>query len=168
MMNEPKRLAPYPASVAGLLVSAREALMISIRPTLREAGFTEAQWRVLRVLSDQGSCDSARLARYAQLHAPSVSRILKELGKRRLITREPSPQDPRRGAIVLTDAGQSVVTETSARIAPLLEFCALRFGRKRFAALQQELAAFTLAIRPQLYEEATTLLSADADSGEEG
>jgi homoprotocatechuate degradation regulator HpaR len=166
-MNTPKRPVPYAATIVGLLIGAREALMVGIRPILRDADFTEAQWRILRVLFDKGPCDQARLALAAQLHAPSVSRILKELGERRLIVREPNRQDPRRSSVVLSEAGQLAVTDTSARIAPLLEFCAMRFGRKRFAALQQELAAFTLAVRPQVYDEPTALPSTGTDFGGE-
>jgi homoprotocatechuate degradation regulator HpaR len=165
-MNLPKRSAPYAASIVGLLVGAREAMMAGIRPIFREANLTEAQWRVLRVLADQGSCDQTRLAMFAQLHAPSVSRILKELGERQLIIRETHPQDPRRSIVLLSDAGEGAVQDISVRIAPLLDFFAMRFGRKRFAALQQELAAFTLAIRPQIDDEPAPSAGADSYEGD--
>jgi homoprotocatechuate degradation regulator HpaR len=150
--------------MVGLLIGAREALFAGLRPILRDADLTEAQWRVLRVLSDQGSSDPTRLALAAQLHAPSVSRILKELVDRRLVIREPHPQDPRRGTVCLSDTGQLLVANTSARIAPIVEFCAMRFGRKRFVALQHELAAFTLAIQPQIDEKPAILPPSGADS----
>jgi homoprotocatechuate degradation regulator HpaR len=163
-MNKPKRLIPYTATIVGLLMGAREALMAGLRPILREADLTEAQWRVLRVLFDLGSSDQTRLALATQLHAPSVSRILKELVERRLIIREPHPQDPRRSTVLLSDTGQSLVVDTAARIGPLVEFCAMRFGCERFAALQRELAAFTRAIQPQIYEGATIPRLAGVDA----
>lgn len=166
-MSIGKQLPPYAASVAGLLFGAREALMISIRPLLRDAGITEAQWRVLRVLSDNGPCDPTRLSRATQLHSPSVTRILKELCDRNLIARTPNPSDPRRSTLCITEAGRALVAETSTQMLPLLEFCAVRFGRKRLAMLQQELAAFMIAVGPQFRDGADSVMeaaiSAEAD-----
>ena len=152
----------------GLLVGAREAVMASIRPILNDAGVTQAQWRVLRVLFDHGPCDSARVARHAQLLPPSVSRILKELDHRRLVIKEPGPRGARGSMILLSEEGRRLLAETMARMEPIIEFCAVRFGRKRLAALQKELAAFTLAINPQLFDETMTLPlgSVDFDSPE--
>lgn len=166
-MNESKPPVPYTPSIMGLLEGARESLMTSIRPILREGGFTVAQWRVLRVLFDHSPCEPARLARHAQLHAPSVLRILKELSRRQLIVKEPRPQNSRRGAVLLSDSGRLEVAETMARIAPIVEFCALRFGRKRFAMLQKELAAFTMSISPEIYAEMTALPLTKAVSTED-
>jgi homoprotocatechuate degradation regulator HpaR len=162
-MNTGKPSVPYGSTMVGLLMGAREALFVALRPILREADLTEAQWRVLRVLSDQGLSDPTRLALAAQLHAPSVSRILKELVDRRLVIREPHHQDPRRSTVRLSEAGQRVVADTAAQIRPLMQFFAKRFGPKRLAGLQQELAAFTLAIQPQIDEKPAAV----ADSGGE-
>ena len=167
MMNLSKPPVPYTPSIVGLLEGARESLMTSIRPILREGGFTVAQWRVLRVLFDHSPCEPARLARHAQLHAPSVLRILKGLNKRQLVIKEPRPPNSRRGAVLLSDAGRKEVSETMARIAPIVEFCTLRFGRKRFAMLQKELAAFTMSISPEIYAEMTALPLAKAGPTEE-
>ena len=87
------RLPAYRISIAGTLLAAREAVMAPIRPELRAANVTEQQWRVLRVLADQGSLDAAALAAAALLHAPSLTRILKELTQRGLIARHPDPED---------------------------------------------------------------------------
>lgn len=167
-MTAQNRPVPYTPSLVGLLVGAREALMASIRPILHEAGVTSAQWRVLRVLFDHGPCESARIARHAQLLPPSVSRILKELDSRQLVIKEPGPSGVRGSMITLSEDGRRLVAETMAKMEPIIEFCAVRFGRKRLAALQKELVAFTLAINPQLFDEtaALPLGSADFDSPE--
>lgn len=159
---------PYTPSLVGLLVGAREAVMASIRPILHDAGVTSAQWRVLRVLFDHGPCESARVARHAQLLPPSVSRILKELDHRGLVIKEPGPRGARGSMILLSEDGRLLVSETMARMEPIIDFCAVRFGRKRLAALQKELVAFTLAVNPQLFDETMTpsLGSVDFDSPE--
>ena len=67
--------------------------MAPIRPILRDAGVTEQQRRVPRVIDDAGSIDPTALAEQAILFAPSVTRILKELIERGLIVRTQDPED---------------------------------------------------------------------------
>lgn len=80
-------LPRYTESIAGSLLAAREAVMAPIRPHLRASNVTEQQWRVLRVLADATSLDARGIAEAALLYAPTVTRILKELGERKLIIR---------------------------------------------------------------------------------
>ena len=142
----PDGLPPYRVSLAGTLLAAREAVMAPIRPFLRSAGVTEQQWRVLRVLSDMGPLDPSGLAAAALLHAPSVTRILKELAERRLVVREPDPADGRRSVIRLSDGGDALVARTAAHTLALLDRYAAAFGRERLSALQAELVALAAAI----------------------
>ena len=44
------------------MLRAREAIMISFRPILAKHGFTEQQWRVLRVLGEKGPSDAGQVA----------------------------------------------------------------------------------------------------------
>ena len=107
MMRKPRKLSPYRDSIAGSLLAAREATMAPIRPLLRAANFTEQQWRVLRVLSDEGPLDIATLATRAMLHGPSLTRILKELGDRGLTHRQLDAKDRRRSIIEITATGRA-------------------------------------------------------------
>lgn len=146
MADNPTRLPPYRHSLAGTLLAAREAVMAPVRPYLREAGVTEQQWRVLRVLSDEGPLEPTGLAEAALLHPPSVTRILKELGDRNYIERRRDPGDGRRAIIVISPAGRSLVEKTSARTLGLFDQYRARFGHDRLAALQQELRELTQTI----------------------
>jgi Transcriptional regulators len=139
MADLPSRLPPYRHSLAGALLAAREAVMAPIRPLLREAGVTEQQWRVLRVLTDEGPLEPTGLAEAALLHAPSVTRILRELGDRGFTERRRDPTDGRRAIIAISPAGRHLVTETSARTLRLLNRYREEFGNERLAALQREL-----------------------------
>lgn len=140
------KLAPYRQSIAGTLLAAREAVMAPIRPALRDAGVTEQQWRVLRVINDRGAIDPTSLADAALLFAPSVTRILKDLVDRALITRTPDAQDRRRSQISLTPAGQALLDETAAHTLVTIRTYGDRFGRDRLDMLLAELRAFTRAI----------------------
>ena len=141
-----RRLVPYQVSLAGTLLGAREAVMLPIRPFLRAAGITEQQWRVLRVLSDERQLDTSTLAARAMLHAPSVTRIVKELVDRELIVRTTDPQDARRSILALTHSGENLVGRTSEQTLAILDRYAERFGADRLAALQAELRALRQSI----------------------
>lgn len=139
-------LLPYRKSLAGSLLAAREAVMAPIRPSLREAGVTDQQWRVLRVLADEESIDASGLAQAALLHAPSVTRILRELRDRGLIERQSDAKDARRSIIAITTEGRKLVRTTADVTRKMLDEYTERFGVERIAALRSELAAFTTAI----------------------
>lgn len=139
-------LPPYPKSLAGTLLAAREAVMAPIRPVLHDAGVTEQQWRVLRILVDAGPLDLTGMARMALLHPPSVTRIVRELLQRQLIDRTIDDADGRRSVVSITEEGRELVIRTAAHTKLMLDEYAARFGAKRLTALRSELAALTLAI----------------------
>lgn len=145
-MTRLHRLPPYGVSLAGTLLAAREAVMTPIRPILRSAGVTDQQWRVLRVLGDEGDLDPSTLAACAILHAPSVTRILKELLERGLIERDADEEDGRRSIVRLTSSGFELVQSTAIDTLEVLDTYSQQFGEKRLRALREELVALTLAI----------------------
>ena len=86
------------------LLRAREAVMRQFRPSLRDHGLTEQQWRILRALAAVDAIEVTELARVAFLLGPSLSRMLRDLEARRLIERRTAKADLRRG--VVTDLRQ--------------------------------------------------------------
>ncbi|MAB12436.1 MarR family transcriptional regulator [Parvibaculum sp.] len=146
MTDDKRYLPPYRQSLAGTLLAAREAVMGPIRPMLREVGLTDQQWRVLRVLVDQGPVDASTLARAALLYAPTVTRILRDLVARGLVERFTNPADGRRSIIKISPQGRAIVDRTAKRTRVVLDQYAERFGPSRLAALQTELVALVEAI----------------------
>ena len=75
--------APAPRETARALpialLRAREAIMSRFRPFVAAAGFTDPQWRVLRVLDEQSPLDPTEIAERASILMPSLSRILRDL-----------------------------------------------------------------------------------------
>src|SRR3954447_747537 len=61
------------------LLRAREAVMRQFRPSLRNHGLTEQQWRILRALGAVDAIEVTDLARVAFFLGPSLSRILRDL-----------------------------------------------------------------------------------------
>ena len=146
-MTPKRKLPPYRRSVAGSLLTAREAVMTPIRPILREAGVTEQQWRVLRVLIDEGAIDPSQLAASAVLLPPSVTRILRELLERGLIERIVDPSDGRRSIVSVSAAGRKLFEHTAEQTLRLLEVYEAAFGAERLHQLVAELAALTAVIQ---------------------
>ena len=58
------------------LLKARETLMSPIRRVLKNHDVTDQQWRVLRVLYENGVTDAKELAKSACVLAPSLTRMI--------------------------------------------------------------------------------------------
>jgi homoprotocatechuate degradation regulator HpaR len=140
-------LRDFSRSLPMALMRAREATMRFFRPSLRTHGLSEQQWRVLRALAAEGPTEAMSLARAAFLLAPSLSRILRDLRKRRLIERRVNSSDLRRSVIAISPAGRALIaTQAPSSEAGYAEI-ARRFGKKRLARLQAELDALEKALR---------------------
>lgn len=139
----PRKLPPYRQSLAGRLLAAREAIMAPLRPALRDAGVTEQQWRVLRVLLDAEAIDVSALSAAALLRPPSLTRILRELQGRGLVERQVDQRDARRAFVSITPEGRRIADSTIETMLALLDRYADAFGVERLQALIDELALFT-------------------------
>jgi len=115
-------------------MSTKEALLAPMRPKLREFKITDSQWRVMRVINDRGCTDATGLAEVGLLHAPSVTRILKEL-------------DGRRSLVGLFPDGRTIVKAVSRHVLHLMREYSDRFGPQRLEELVEELRALTAAIK---------------------
>lgn len=137
---------PYRDTLAGALWRARETAMTPIRKVLLDAGVTEQQWRVLRVLVDTGSMDPSALAQAAMLWPPSLTRILRELIRRKLISRIGDPGDKRRSVIHISPSGERLVLQTFVHTRRVVAEYERTFGPARLQNLIAELGSFRAAI----------------------
>lgn len=103
-----------------LLLQAREAVMAHTRPSLREQGLSDQQWRVLRVLGehagDAGGVETGRVAREAFLLGPSLTGVLTRMERDGLIQRSRCPVDARRTVVRATGEGLALVDTLSRTI----------------------------------------------------
>jgi homoprotocatechuate degradation regulator HpaR len=146
-MSGIRKLPPFEQSLGATLLMAREAVLAPLRPILRDHNITEPQWRVLRVINERTATDATGLAEVGLLHAPSVTRILKELEERGLVVREPDPDDRRRMVIGLSAAGREVIKSTSRPMVRILREYSERFGADRLERLMNELQALSAVIK---------------------
>jgi homoprotocatechuate degradation regulator HpaR len=91
------------------LLKAREAVMEQFRPMLSRHGVSEQQWRVIRVVAEAGRLDASEVAARASILAPSLTRMIRSIEKRKLITRRRDVNDRRRVIIEIAPAGEALI-----------------------------------------------------------
>ena len=136
-INKPETF-PFPETSKSLpiaMLRAREAMMLSFRPILAKHGFTEQQWRVLRVLSEKGTSDAGQVAFDACILAPSLSRIIGKLENQKLITRFIDDKDGRRINLSLTSNGQEILNKIAPDMDIVYKAIQKRYGDEKLSNL---------------------------------
>ena len=123
------------------LLRAREAVMRQFRPSLREHGLTEQQWRILRALAAIEAVEVTELSRTAFLLGPSLSRILRDLEARKLIERKTAKTDQRRSMVSISKEGVKLMASVAPNSEAIYAEITRRFGARKLAELQDMLGA---------------------------
>jgi homoprotocatechuate degradation regulator HpaR len=144
------------------LLRAREAVMRQFRPSLRDHGLTEQQWRILRALASVDSIEVTELARVAFLLGPSLSRILRDLEARHLIERRIAKADLRRGVVSISAKGVRLIEAVAPTSEAIYAAITRRYGARKLAELQDMLHALEGSLTG-LHSES----EANAEAGEE-
>jgi homoprotocatechuate degradation regulator HpaR len=121
------------------LLRAREAVMRQFRPSLRNHGLTEQQWRILRALTAVDTIEVTELARVAFLLGPSLSRILRDLEARDLIERRTAEADLRRGVVSISPKGLKLIEAVAPTSEAIYAEITSRYGARKLAELQDML-----------------------------
>ena len=146
-----------------LLLQAREVVMTHTRPSLRDHGLSDQQWRVLRVLGEHAEeadgIETGRVAREAFLLGPSLTGVLARMERDGLIARARCPQDARRTVVRATALGLAKVQALSQTIEAHYAWMEQQLGKARLKALYElldgviALEAVAMAAAPDLKEE---------------
>ena len=128
------------------LLRAREAVMRQFRPSLREHGLTEQQWRILRALASIEAAEVTELARTAFLLGPSLSRILRDLEARNLIERKTAKTDQRRSMVSISKEGVKLMASVAPSSEAIYAEITQRFGARKLAELQEMLGELELCL----------------------
>jgi homoprotocatechuate degradation regulator HpaR len=121
------------------LLRAREAVMRQFRPSLRNHGLTEQQWRILRALTAVDTIEVTELARMAFLLGPSLSRILRDLEARELIERRTAKADLRRGEVSISSKGLQLIGAVAPTSEAIYAEITNRYGARKLSELQEML-----------------------------
>ena len=122
-----------------LLLQAREAVMAHTRPSLRQHGLSDQQWRVLRVLGEHAHApagiETGRVAREAYLLGPSLTGVLSRMERDGLITRGRCPEDARRTVVRATALGLEKVQALSQTIEAHYSWMEQQLGKAKLGQL---------------------------------
>ncbi|WP_300712565.1 homoprotocatechuate degradation operon regulator HpaR [Limnohabitans sp.] len=136
-----------------LLLEAREAVMAHTRPSLRQHGLSDQQWRVLRVLGEHADeaagVETGRVAREAYLLGPSLTGVLARMERDGLIDRARCPQDARRTVVRATAAGLAKVQALSETIEAHYAWMERELGKTKLTALYELLDGVIALQLPQ-------------------
>ena len=136
----------FSRSLPMALLRAREAVMRQFRPSLRQHGLTEQQWRILRALAAIDAIEVSELARTAFLLGPSLSRILRDLEARRLIERKSAKSDMRRAVVSISERGLKLMEMVAPSSEAIYAEITRRYGAKKLADLQEMLGALEASL----------------------
>ena len=106
---------PLPRNLPLLLLQARESVIAHFRPMLNEHGLTEQQWRVVRVLLEQGPLEPRQIVQLCRISSPSLAGVLARMDDLGLVQRSRMPQDQRRVRVQLTDRSQALAAAMAPR-----------------------------------------------------
>ncbi|MCL4153571.1 UNVERIFIED_CONTAM: hypothetical protein GTU68_062158 [Idotea baltica] len=109
--------------------------MAHFRPLLAARGYTEQQWRVMRVIDDAGMIDASQLAEKSALLLPSLTRILQALEDEGAIKRIKDPDDKRRTLISLTDRSRYAIEKAAESTQAAYREIEEQFGAENMAQL---------------------------------
>jgi homoprotocatechuate degradation regulator HpaR len=100
-----------------LLLRARERVISHFRPVLKAHGFTEQQWRIVRVLLDVPALEPREIGELCSISSPSLVGVLARMQQLGLVNRRRVPHDQRRVHVSLTPRARAL----AARMAPQIE-----------------------------------------------
>jgi DNA-binding MarR family transcriptional regulator len=133
--RQPLDRAGSPADVADRLHSAAIHLLRRLRAEDAAAGLTGPQLSALSVIVFRGPISLGALAAAEQVRPPTISRLIRELERQKLVERAGHDADARVYHVRATEAGKRLLAEGRAR---------------RVAALTKEIAALPASDRRAL------------------
>ncbi len=128
------------ASINIGLIQAREALMTQFRPILNQANVTDQQWRIIRLLAENGTLDFQDLANKACILRPSLTGILTRLEKADLVVRLKPSNDQRRVYLKLTTEGENLYQTIGAKVDERYDAIEEVFSKEKLSELKNLLA----------------------------
>lgn len=124
----------YERSLTVALLRAREVTMRRFKRFSDAENLTLPQWRVIRALADGEPLDAGTLCQRCVILPPSLTRILRALAERGLITQVASP-DARRHTVALTPAGVALFDRLVVRSEGIRHRIDASFGEERMQEL---------------------------------
>ena len=135
--KDDKILRGFDRSLPMSLLRARESVMKTFIPTLKEYDLTPQQWRVIRALEQQDGLEISELSKQCFLLKPSMSRIARYLESRGLIERRKDTNDQRKSVIHLTKEGYILREKVAPKSMERYDYITEKFGYGKLELLYE-------------------------------
>lgn len=135
--NNNVSLREFDRSLPMSLLKAREAVMKTFVPALKEHDLSAQQWRVIRSLEQEDGLDISEISKRCFLLLPSLSRIVKNLEARELIVRKSVASDQRKTALYLTDKAKDVYIKIAPKSSERYQYITEKFGYGKLELLYE-------------------------------
>ena len=132
------------ASINIGLIHAREALMTQFRPILNQANITDQQWRIIRLLAENGTLDFQDLANKACILRPSLTGILTRLEKAGMAVRLKPSNDQRRVFLKLTQEGEKLYQSIGEKVDERYDAIENVFSKEKLEKLKELLTELAM------------------------
>ncbi len=132
------------ASINIGLIQAREALMTQFRPILNQANITDQQWRIIRLLAENGTLDFQDLANKACILRPSLTGILTRLEKAGMAVRLKPSNDQRRVFLKLTQEGEKLYQNIGEKVDERYDAIENIFSKEKLEKLKELLTELAM------------------------
>lgn len=123
-------------SVGYLMKRIGQSIVAQVDRRLDIHGLTSAQWGPLMRLSKAGSQTVADLARWLQLDAGAMTRLLDRLEAKGLCKRVRSTEDRRVVVVEITPEGEAAISEVPAVLAEVMNLHLAGFSKTEWQALK--------------------------------
>jgi DNA-binding MarR family transcriptional regulator len=127
-------------SVGYLMKRVQMSIVYQVDKRLAEHGLTSAQWGpLMRMQTAGGGSTVAELARWMQVDAGAMTRLLDRLEKKGLCKRVRSTEDRRVVRVELTRKGETAMAEVPALLAEVMNAHLAGFSKTEWNALKSSL-----------------------------
>ena len=143
-----KTTRPRHRNLPLLLLQGRERVISHFRPILNAHGFTEQQWRIVRVLLEVPALEPREIGELCAISSPSMAGVLARMEQLDFVSRRRLEHDQRRVHVSLTPRARDL----AARMAPQIEATYRRIerlvGSEFMERLTQTLDELLATLRP--------------------
>ncbi|MEM7218401.1 MAG: homoprotocatechuate degradation operon regulator HpaR [Pseudomonadota bacterium] len=160
------KLRSFERSLPMALLRARESVMRKFLPTLKAHDLSAQQWRVIRALHAEDGLDMSELAQRCYLLLPSLTRIVRNLEQRALVSRTTVASDARRFRIFLSTAGRDLFRTIAPHSEERYQHITQTFGAQRLEQLYALLDELVTELDAELGSDPDS--AADSKEGERG
>jgi homoprotocatechuate degradation operon regulator, hpaR len=118
--------------------------MTQFRPILNQANITDQQWRIIRLLAENGTLDFQDLANKACILRPSLTGILTRLEKAGMAVRLKPSNDQRRVFLKLTQEGEKLYQNIGEKVDERYDAIENIFSKEKLEKLKELLTELAM------------------------